>query len=79
MKALIGMAVLSASVLALGACATTAEEDDTMGYSPSNVYDSDEAYMARVEAAARRRGIDVQWVHPPRTADTGEAVATADE
>lgn len=76
MKALIGMAVLSATVLALGACATTSE--DTMDDESTNVYGSDEEYMARVEAAARRRGIDVQWVHPPRRVDT-EAIAASDE
>lgn len=28
---------------------------------------ADAAYMARVEEIARRRGIAVQWVHPPLT------------
>jgi hypothetical protein len=62
------MAVLSASILGLAACATTGE---TTSYTPPaqdqpSIMDYDEEYMARVEAYARRRGIDLVWVHPPR-------------
>ena len=32
-------------------------------------YDPDMEYIARVEAVARRRGVDVQWVNPPRIKD----------
>lgn len=62
------MAVLSASVLLLAACASTGEQTS---YAPAKQYeqtrlDNDELYMARVEAYARRRGIDLTWVNPPR-------------
>lgn len=63
------MAVLSAAVVLLSACASTGE---TTGYSsaaqdyPDTRLSNDELYMARVEAAARRRGIDLTWVNPPR-------------
>ena len=64
------MAVLSASVLCLAACASSG---GTTSYTPSaqQTYadtrmSNDELYMARVEAAARRRGIDLTWVNPPR-------------
>lgn len=68
MKASVRMAVLAVSVLGLAACATT---EETTGYAPAKAYpqtrlDNDEAYMARVEAYARRRGIDLTWVNPPR-------------
>jgi hypothetical protein len=64
------MAVLSASVVCLAACASSGE---STSYSPAanKTYtetrlSNDELYMARVEAYARRRGIDLQWVNPPR-------------
>ncbi|MFC5570627.1 hypothetical protein ACFPN1_11205 [Lysobacter yangpyeongensis] len=63
------MAVLSASVVFLAACASSG---GTASYAPeAKTYaqtrlDTDDAYMARVEAAARRRGIDLTWVNPPR-------------
>ncbi len=64
------MVVLSASVLCLAACATSG---DSTAYAPTakQAYpetrlSNDELYMARVEAAARRRGIDLTWVNPPR-------------
>jgi len=70
MKASVRMAVLSVAVLGgLSACATT---DESMGYNaPAKDYqqtrlDNDDEYMARVEAYARRRGIDLTWVNPPR-------------
>jgi hypothetical protein len=63
------MAVLSASILGLAACAST--EEKTTGYVPAHkvqatTLENDEAYMARVEAIARRRGIGLTWVNPPR-------------
>ena len=70
------MAVLSASILGLAACASTGQ---TTSYTPEqdqpSITDDDDAYMARVEAYARRRGIDLTWVHPPRR----DVVAQKDE
>lgn len=68
MKLTVRLAVLLASILGLASCATTGEE--TTGYVPAHKVQStrlqnDEAYMARVEAIARRRGIDLTWVNPP--------------
>lgn len=61
------MAVLSASILGLAACATTG---GTTSYTPAqdqpSIMDDDDEYMSKVEAYARRRGIDLTWVHPPR-------------
>lgn len=59
--------VLLAAALGLSACATTSE--DTARTAPPrepSILDPDEAYIARVEAIARRRGIEVQWVNAPR-------------
>ncbi len=63
------MVVLSASVLCLAACATsgsTAYAPTAKQAYPETRLSNDELYMARVEAAARRRGIDLTWVNPPR-------------
>lgn len=63
------MAVLSVSMLGLAACASSG---GTSSYTaPDKQYaetrvSNDTLYMARVEEAARRRGIDLQWVNPPR-------------
>lgn len=63
------MAVLSASTVLLAACATTGEQTafvsrTRMVHAQARVT-SDEAYVARVEAIARRRGIGLIWVNPP--------------
>ena len=68
MKVSVRMAVLSASVLGLAACASTGE---TTSYTPApkvqqTTLENDEAYMAKVEAIARRRGLGLTWVNPPR-------------
>lgn len=63
------MAVLSVSMLGLAACAssggTTSYNATDEQYVETRL-DNDRLYMARVEEAARRRGIDLQWVNPPR-------------
>jgi hypothetical protein len=68
MKVSVRMAVLSVSMLGLAACASSG---GTTSYSAEKPYQqtrltNDELYMARVEAYARRRGIDLTWVNPPR-------------
>ena len=69
MKRSARMAVLTVSMLGLAACAssgsTTSYNEPVKQYEPTRL-DRDEAYMARVEAYARRRGIDLTWVHPPQ-------------
>lgn len=69
MKPSIRVAVLSVSLLGLAACASsggaTGYDTPSRQYAQTDV-DSDRQYMARVEAAARRRGVEVRWVNPPR-------------
>ena len=64
------MAVLSASALLLVACASTAEQSGYTSQSQKTYaqtrIETDEAYVAKVEAMARRRGVGVTWVNPPR-------------
>ncbi|HEU0305340.1 MAG TPA: hypothetical protein VFR30_00060 [Lysobacter sp.] len=69
MKVPVRMAVLSVSMLGLVAC--TSSGGTTSYQAPAQQYEetrlsNDVAYMARVEAYARRRGIDLTWVNPPR-------------
>lgn len=54
----------SAVALLLPACATMDSKDAAVKKSHSSV---DESYVARVERAARNRGITVVWVHQPTT------------
>ncbi len=61
---------LSLLILGLSACASTqdrrayAEPERTL--SPGEVrYEQDGEYIGYVERIARRRGITLQWVHPP--------------
>jgi hypothetical protein len=69
MNRFVRMAVLTVSILGLAACAssgaTTSYNEPAKQYQDTRM-DSDEAYMARVEAYARRRGIDLTWVNPPK-------------
>ena len=66
MKMSVRMAVLTVSMLGLAACASSG---GTTSYSakphPQTRMSNNEAYMARVEAYDRRRGIDLTWVNPP--------------
>ncbi|HEY0659710.1 MAG TPA: hypothetical protein VGD21_00070 [Lysobacter sp.] len=67
MKASVRMAVLSLSILGLAACASTAEKSAYVAPPKADsIMDNDELYMDIVERTARRRGIDVVWVNPPR-------------
>jgi len=69
MNRFVRMAVLTVSMLGLAACAssggTTSYNEPAKQYQATRM-DSDDAYMARVEAYARRRGIDLTWVNPPK-------------
>lgn len=79
MNAPLRMAVLSLSILGLAACAgmearsTQAQPERSLKPGEVRVVQDDD-YVAYVERVARRRGIEVQWVHPPSKRITGEAV-----
>ena len=61
------MAVLSASILGLAACASTGETTSSTPLEDQpSLMATDDDYMARVEAIARRRGIGLTWVNPPK-------------
>ena len=51
-----------AATLLLSACASGGASLTKSGHSAR----SDLAYIARVEQVARRRGVQVHWVNPPR-------------
>lgn len=54
--------------LALAACSTTGNSVAQQArYTPVQ-YEHDMAYVHAVESAARKRGVGVYWVHPPRKA-----------
>lgn len=57
---------VSLSVAGLAACASMDEQSARV--SPqSATLDRDAAYVGRVEQIARRRGIEVVWVNPPKS------------
>lgn len=69
MNALSRTAVLSLTALGLSACAGMHERSDSSYVPPQRTpaaIDDDAEYVARVEAIARRRGIDIVWVHVPQ-------------
>jgi hypothetical protein len=59
------LATLLAAVLLAG-CASSGSARMQYGIAS---YQVDRQYVARVEAVARARGVDVEWVHPPRRID----------
>jgi outer membrane PBP1 activator LpoA protein len=60
--------LLAACVLA--GCATTAPVDEPRhSRATASEFDPDPLYIAQVEAAARKRGVDVVWVNPRRVKD----------
>ncbi|MFC5576544.1 hypothetical protein ACFPOA_00780 [Lysobacter niabensis] len=69
MNRFVRMAVLTVSMLGLAACASSGGSttyNEPAKQQQATRMDSDDAYMARVEAYARRRGIDLTWVNPPK-------------
>lgn len=67
MKAALGFAFLSLSLVAITGCASMDHRADAAA-PQAQAMTAEEAYIARVEQIARRRGIDVLWVNPPRFA-----------
>lgn len=69
MNAPLRLAVLSLSILALGACASTRSAyvaPERAAPRPGDVVVvTDAEYVSYVERTARRRGIGVTWVNPP--------------
>lgn len=58
-------AAIAAMVLLAG-CASSGSARLEHG---AKAYKVDNTYVARVEAIARSRGVDVEWVNPPREID----------
>lgn len=59
------LAITATAALAVG-CASGGSSSLATKSSAQSV---DQAYVARVEALARHRGVDVHWVNPPRVVD----------
>jgi hypothetical protein len=72
MKLSLLAALVSLSLIGLGACASMDRQSDTAamqpGLSGSSVTgqpDTSQLYISKVERIAQRRGIEVVWVNPP--------------
>ncbi|MCB1552219.1 MAG: hypothetical protein KDJ14_00320 [Xanthomonadales bacterium] len=63
MKTLLRMACVASLILLAAGCASSGSSYAATKVSPFSV---DQTYMGQVEAIARRRGVDVHWVNPPR-------------
>ena len=55
-------------VLSLGACASMDERNARIAFEGKPLTEG-QAYMSEVERVARRRGLEVIWVNPPKTTD----------
>ncbi|MBA2237132.1 MAG: hypothetical protein H0W24_00295 [Lysobacter sp.] len=64
MKAAIGCAFLSVSLLGLASCATTDSRNDVAATQVPMT--AEERYMAHVERDAFRKGVDLTWVNRPK-------------
>lgn len=60
---------LASATLVLGACATTGDPPVSK-QSPSRQYDAQ--YMAAIEHASDKAGVEVLWINPPRHQDRDE-------
>ncbi len=66
MKIMLKFAAAIAALVLLAGCASSGSARLEHGARINKV---DSTYVARVEAIARRRGVDVEWVNPPREID----------
>lgn len=57
--------------LALAACSTTSNSVARQERFEPVQYEHDMAYVKAVEYTARKRGVGVYWVHPPRKPAAG--------
>lgn len=74
MKAAFGFAFLSLTIVAMAGC--TSMEPRAQAAPQAQALTAEELYVARVEQIARRRGIDVTWVNPPKfNGNTAPALA----
>jgi len=74
MKAALGIAFLSLSIVAMAGC--TSMQPRAEAAPQAQALTAEELYIARVEQIARRRGIDITWVNPPKfNGDTAPALA----
>ena len=65
MKTRLTWLALAATLVLASGCTTTGST-----YAAKNSdFRADKAYIAKVEAIARQRGVDVEWVNPPRMVD----------
>ena len=64
MKVALGIAFLSLSICAMAGCASTEPRGEAAPQ--ARTLTTEELYIARVEQIARRRGIEVVWVHLPK-------------
>jgi hypothetical protein len=63
MKSTIAASLFALSMLVLGGCSTM---HDKSSMAQSSVSVDDQVYVARVEQAARDRGVQVRWINPPQ-------------
>ncbi len=61
--------MVTAGLLAISGCATTTDRNEQQRQGTSSV---DHTYVRQVERQARRSGVRVQWVNPPRRAERDE-------
>ena len=62
-------AIRLAALAAMGLLAGCASSGSARMEHGAKAYAVDSQYVARVEAVARARGVEVEWVNPPRTID----------
>lgn len=70
MSRFLKIVVASASLAMLAGCASGGASLATR----ERGVQTDVAYVARVESMARRRGVAVRWVNPPREVDRKVAI-----
>mgnify|MGYP000865277614 CR=1 FL=1 len=71
MKAVVHIALASSVLALLAGCAGTHEM--TKAPAPQQTLTAEQQYIAYVERIAKRRGIHLTWVNPPKLADKAAA------
>lgn len=65
MKMCVSLMLACAAIALTGCASSTASYAKQTRYTPMRV-ENDMQYVAAVEIAARRHGVEVKWVHPPQ-------------